>query len=326
MLWANPLFTNIRQISREKSGDILASYLHVGYQKAWRGRAWYWSAISFALRLDSHDVVLKPGQSRERGSEVGMVKHACVTHVFTLVLPYYKRERHNRQNETHVHAVSTRLQSLGIRLGDICTLYVGSSLCSVHRNCWAGQCEAGQLYPLGLSTMKTSTYPIPAPTCYQCGSPAPTCYQCSGLHLVGRDRLTPLEINMPSFNIVSTTLSLQKTLSDHPTVFSEDLGCCSGPARAVKLSINKDAQPTFCKARPVPFALHSKFVNIASPLDPILLVCDVTDYGIGAVLSHTTEDHQERPIVFISQTLTFAEKHYSQLEKALAIIFRVPAR
>ena len=45
-------------------------------------------------------------------------------------------------------------------------------------------------------------------------------------------------------------------LSDHPTMFSEDLGCYIGSP--VKLSLNKDAQPTFCKARPVPFALCSK--------------------------------------------------------------------
>ena len=61
---------------------------------------------------------------------------------------------------------------------------------------------------------------------------------------------------MPSLNTVSANLSLQKTLSDHPTVSSEDLGCYNGPP--VKLSLNKDAQPTFCKARPVPFALGSK--------------------------------------------------------------------
>ena len=48
---------------------------------------------------------------------------------------------------------------------------------------------------------------------------------------------------MPTLNTVSATLSLQKTLSDHPTVFSEVLGCYNGPP--VKLSLNKDAQPTF---------------------------------------------------------------------------------
>ena len=52
---------------------------------------------------------------------------------------------------------------------------------------------------------------------------------------------------------------------------------------------------------------------------PLVLACDASDYGIGAVLSHITEENQERPVAYISRTLS-----YSQLEKeALAIIFAV---
>ena len=54
---------------------------------------------------------------------------------------------------------------------------------------------------------------------------------------------------------------------------------------------------------------------------PIIVTADSSAYGIGAVLSHRIEG-QERPIFFISRTLTETERRYSQIEKeALALIF-----
>ena len=58
------------------------------------------------------------------------------------------------------------------------------------------------------------------------------------------------------------------------------------------------------------------------PSKPIVLACDASQYGLGAVLSYTMDDGQERPIAYMSRTLNSAEKRYSQLEKeGLAIIF-----
>ena len=60
------------------------------------------------------------------------------------------------------------------------------------------------------------------------------------------------------------------------------------------------------------------------PAKPLVIACDASQYGIGAVLSHTMEDKQERPVAYVSRTLSPAEKRYSQLEKeALAIVFAV---
>ena len=70
--------------------------------------------------------------------------------------------------------------------------------------------------------------------------------------------------------------------------------------------------------------LSSQLLVHFDPSLNIRLACDASAYGIGAVLSHEMPDGSEKPIGFVSRTLSDAEKKYSQIEKeGLACVFGV---
>ena len=61
-----------------------------------------------------------------------------------------------------------------------------------------------------------------------------------------------------------------------------------------------------------------------NPRTPLVLACDASAYGLGAVLSHTSDLGHDKPIAFASRTLSKAECNYSQIEKeALALMWGI---
>ena len=70
--------------------------------------------------------------------------------------------------------------------------------------------------------------------------------------------------------------------------------------------------------------LSSQLLVHFDPTLNITLACDASAYGIGAVLSHQMPDGLEKPVGFVSRTLSETERRYSQIEKeGLACVFGV---
>jgi len=74
--------------------------------------------------------------------------------------------------------------------------------------------------------------------------------------LLGRNWLEQLKLNWHNIFHVSKADTLSDVLSHHRMVFDKGLGTIKGFKADTKLQ--DGAKPIFCKARPVPYALHQK--------------------------------------------------------------------
>ena len=61
-----------------------------------------------------------------------------------------------------------------------------------------------------------------------------------------------------------------------------------------------------------------------NPELPIKMAADASAYGVGPVISHVYPDGSEKPVAFVSCTLSKSQKNYAQIEKeVMALVFGV---
>ena len=81
-------------------------------------------------------------------------------------------------------------------------------------------------------------------------------------------------------------------------------------------------EKAFCASKDL-LTSSALLVHFDPELD-LVLMCDASSYGVGAVLAHRMPDGSERPIGYASRSLSASQRNYSQLEKeALALVFGV---
>ena len=83
--------------------------------------------------------------------------------------------------------------------------------------------------------------------------------------------------------------------------------------RDIKFHWADKQQKTFTAAKDQ--LSSAKLLVHYDPDRELLLSCDASPYGIGAVLSQISPDKEEKPIAFVSRSLAPAERKYSQLDK-----------
>ncbi|CAI6350433.1 unnamed protein product [Macrosiphum euphorbiae] len=92
--------------------------------------------------------------------------------------------------------------------------------------------------------------------------------------------------------------------------------------KEVKFVWTKECREAFNKTKQA-MASESLLVHYNPDLD-VVLSCDASEYGIGAVLMHIFENGEKRPVGYASRILTVAERKYSVIQKeALAVFWGV---
>ncbi len=151
-------------------------------------------------------------------------------------------------------------------------------------------------------------------------------------HVIDKDGLHPTQEKVRAIKEAPTPRNVEQLRSFLGLInyYSKFMPNLSSKLSPLYIFLNKKQKWEWSTAQEKAFQSAKEALQADSllvhydPKKPLVIACDASQYGIGAVLSHVTEDQQERPVAYVSRTLTPAEKNYSQLEKeALAIIFAV---
>ncbi|CAH8565704.1 unnamed protein product [Dicrocoelium dendriticum] len=145
-----------------------------------------------------------------------------------------------------------------------------------------------------------------------------------GLH-ARKDKLQPI-ISAPSPRNGAQLRSFVGMLS-HYRRFLPNLASVLAPLHNLlkkdsKWAWGEEEQQAFDRAKGL--LASSPVLVHYDPNKPLILQCDASPFGVGAVLGHKVHDGTVRPVAFASRTLQPAEKNYAQLDKeALAVVFGV---
>jgi len=145
-----------------------------------------------------------------------------------------------------------------------------------------------------------------------------------GLH-IPRERVRAITEAPPPCNVQEVKAFLG--LVNYYSKFVENM---SSKAGALYYLLKSNSKFIWGKAQEVAFnrikesILSNKVLIHYNTELELVVACDASPVGLGAVLSHRFSDGTEKPIAFASRTLTECEKRYAQIDKeALALVFAV---
>ena len=160
-------------------------------------------------------------------------------------------------------------------------------------------------------------------------TPCHTLFEYLG-HIIDANKLYPSESKVKAIKEAPTPTNVTELKSflrlfNYYHKFLPDLSTTLVPLYQL---LQKDAKWIWSQTQDIAFQQAKSLLQSSSPLvhydekKPLILSCDASPYGLGAVLSHWMENNTEKPIAFTSCTLTTPEKNILEKE-ALAIIFAV---